>query len=77
MHIGINLVSDPKTMASVVDESELIMFERLEKGLSGKTIEGNVLTLRPALIITREEMDRAIDIIDEALGEVEKETWKS
>jgi 4-aminobutyrate aminotransferase-like enzyme len=29
------------------------------------------LTLRPALVITREEMDRAIDIIDEVVGEVE------
>ena len=49
----------------------MIMFKCLEKGLSAKTIEGNVLTLRPALIISRDEMDRAVDIIDEALGEVE------
>lgn len=71
LHIGIDLVSDPKTKARAVDEAELIMFKCLEKGLSAKTIEGNVLTLRPALIITQEEMDRAIDIIDEAIGEVE------
>ncbi len=77
LHIGIDLVSNPRTKARAVDEAELIMFKCLEKGLSAKTIEGNVLTLRPALIITREEMDRAIDIIDEAIGEVEKETWKS
>ena len=37
-----------------------------------KTIEGNILTLRPALVITQKEMDRAIDIIDEAIGEVEQ-----
>ena len=48
------------------------MFKCLEKGLSAKTIEGNILTLRPALVITRGEMDRAIDIIDEAIGEVEQ-----
>ena len=36
------------------------------------TIEGNVLTLRPALVITQAEMDRAIDIIDEVIGEVEQ-----
>ena len=41
-------------------------------GLSTKTIEGNVLTLRPALVITRAEMDRAIDIIDQVIGEVEQ-----
>jgi 4-aminobutyrate aminotransferase len=72
LHIGIDLVSDPKTRERAVDEAEIVMFKCLEKGLSAKTIEGNVLTLRPALVITREEMDRAIDIIEEAIGEVEQ-----
>jgi 4-aminobutyrate aminotransferase len=72
LHIGIDLVSNPETKQRAVDEAEIIMFKCLEKGLSAKTIEGNVLTLRPALIITRKEMDRAIDIIDEAIGEVEQ-----
>jgi len=71
LHIGIDLVSNRKTKARAVDEAEIIMFKCLEKGLSAKTIEGNVLTLRPALVITRAEMDRALDIIDDALGEVE------
>ena len=43
----------------------------MEKGLAFKTIEGNIVTLRPALIISKAEMDRAIDILDEAIGEVE------
>jgi 4-aminobutyrate aminotransferase len=72
LHIGIDLVADLKTRARAVDEAEIIMFKCLEKGLSAKTIEGNILTLRPALVITRGEMDRAIDIIDEAIGEVEQ-----
>jgi 4-aminobutyrate aminotransferase len=72
LHIGIDLVSDRKTRERAVDEAEIIMFKCLEKGLSSKTIEGNVLTLRPALVISQEEMDRAIDIIDEAIGEVEE-----
>jgi 4-aminobutyrate aminotransferase len=70
--MGIDLVSDPKTRTRAVDEAEIIMFKCLEKGLSVKTIEGNVLTLRPALVITRAEMDRAIDIMDETIGEVEQ-----
>ena len=72
LHMGIDLVRDPKTKERAVDEAEIIMFKCLEKGLSAKTIEGNVLTLRPALVITRAEMDRAIDIMDEAIGEVEQ-----
>jgi 4-aminobutyrate aminotransferase len=71
LHIGIDLVSDRKTRNRAIDEAEIIMFKCLEKGLSAKTIEGNILTLRPALVITQQEMDRAIDIIDEAIGEVE------
>jgi len=72
LHIGIDLVSNRKTRERAVDEAEIIMFKCLEKGLSAKTIEGNILTLRPALVITQEEMDRAIDIIGEAIGEVEQ-----
>ena len=69
---GLGLVTDRKTRARAIEEAEIIMFKCLEKGLSAKTIEGNILTLRPALVITRDEMDRAIDIIDEAIEEVEQ-----
>jgi 4-aminobutyrate aminotransferase len=55
-----------------VDEAEIIMFKCLEKGLSFKTIEGNVITLRPALVITQEEIDRALDILEEAISDVEQ-----
>ena len=72
LHMGIDLVRDRKTKERAVDEAEIIMFKCLERGLSAKTIEGNVLTLRPALVITPSEMDRAIDIIDEVIGEVEQ-----
>ncbi len=34
-------------------------------------IEGNIVTLRLALIITQQEMDKALDILDETIGEVE------
>lgn len=71
LHLGLDLVSDPKTKKRAVDEAEIIMYKCMEKGLAFKTIEGNVITLRPALAISRKEMDRAVDILDEAIGEVE------
>jgi 4-aminobutyrate aminotransferase len=71
LHIGIDLVKDRTTKARAVDEAEIVMFKCLERGLSFKTIDGNILTLRPALVITPEEMDRALDILDQAIGEVE------
>ena len=72
LHIGVDLVTDLKTKKRAVDEAEIIMFKCLEKGLSFKTIEGNIITLRPALVITQAEMDRALDILEEAIGEVEQ-----
>jgi 4-aminobutyrate aminotransferase len=71
IQLGIDLVKDRKTKTRAVDEAEQIMYKCMEKGLAFKTIEGNVITLRPALIITKDEMDQALDILDEAIGEVE------
>ena len=41
----------------------------LSRGLSFKTTMGNVLTLTPPLTLTDAELDRALDILDECLGE--------
>jgi len=48
------------------------MYCALSKGLSFKLTMGNILTLTPPLIITQEEMDRALAIIEECLEEVER-----
>jgi len=71
LHLGIDLVKDRGTKERAVEEAEIIMYKCMEKGLAFKTIEGNVITLRPALVITREEMNRALDILEGAIGEVE------
>ncbi len=71
LHLGIDLVKDQKTKDRAVDEAEIIMYKCMEKGLAFKTIEGNIITLRPALVITKEELNRALDIIDQTMGEVE------
>ena len=72
LHIGIDLVKDRITKERAIDEAEIIMYKCMEKGLAFKTIEGNIITLRPALTITRKEMDKALDILDEAISEVER-----
>ncbi|WP_022666376.1 (R)-1-hydroxy-2-aminoethylphosphonate ammonia-lyase [Desulfospira joergensenii] len=73
LHMGIDLVKDPFTKERAVEEAEIIMYKAMEKGLAFKTIEGNIITLRPALTITPEEMSRAIDILDECITETEQE----
>lgn len=48
------------------------MYAALSKGLSFKLTMGNILTLTPALTITKKEMDTALDIIEECIAEVDK-----
>ncbi len=73
LFLGIELVKDRETRERASDEAEAVMYAALSRGLSFKTTMGNILTLTPALTITREEMDRALDILEQAIGEVEKE----
>lgn len=51
-------------------EAEAVMYECLSRGLSFKVGQGNVLTLSPPLVITREQLDDAFVIIDAALTAV-------
>lgn len=72
LHIGIDLIKDPATKERAAREADSIMYKAMEKGLAFKTIETNIITLRPALTISIEQMDRVIDILDETIGEVEQ-----
>jgi 4-aminobutyrate aminotransferase len=71
LHIGIDLVKDHETKERAVEEADSIMYKAMERGLAFKIIEGNIITLRPALTITIEEMDQALSIIEESIEEVE------
>jgi len=68
--MGIELFKDRKTRERATDEAERVMYRALEKGLSFKITMGNILTLTPPLTITRQEIDRALDIIEECLSEL-------
>ena len=70
-HLGIDLVKDPETKERAVREAESVMYKCMERGLAFKLIEGNIITLRPSLLISKDEMGWCIDIIEEAVTEVE------
>lgn len=74
LYIRIELVRDRRTKERAIDEAEVVMYKCLERGLSFKITDGNILNLWPALIITKQEMDKALDILDESIGEVERGT---
>ncbi|ATY84615.1 aspartate aminotransferase family protein [Kyrpidia spormannii] len=67
---GVELVKDRRTKEPATSEAEAVMYRCLEKGLNFKVSRGNVLTLSPPLIIGEEELDRALDILEESLQEV-------
>jgi 4-aminobutyrate aminotransferase len=71
LFLGIELVKDRQTRERASDEAETVMYAALSKGLSFKLTMGNIITLTPALTITREEMDRALEIIEECIAEIE------
>ena len=71
LFLGVELVKDRGTRARAIDEAEGVMYAALSKGLSFKVTMGNILTLTPPLIITREEMDKALTILEEAISEIE------
>ena len=70
LFLGIELVKDRQTRERADDEAEAVMYAALTKGLSFKLTMGNILTLTPAMIITKEQLDHALDIIDDAISEV-------
>jgi 4-aminobutyrate aminotransferase len=72
LFLGIELVKDRQTRERAIDEAEQVMYCSLSKGLSFKTTMGNILTLTPPLIITREEMGRALDIVESCIAETEQ-----
>jgi 4-aminobutyrate aminotransferase len=69
--LGLELVRDRVTMERATDEAEAVMYRALSLGLNFKLTMGNIATLTPALTISREEMDRALAILDQCLREVE------
>jgi len=68
--IGIELVSDRAAKTPAADPAEAVLYAAMSRGLSFKTTMGNVLTLTPPLITTREQMAQALDILDQCLREV-------
>ena len=67
---GVELVKDRKTKEKAIEEAEKVMYECLKRGLSFKVSAGNVLQLSPALTISRKELNKALNILDESLATI-------
>ncbi len=69
--LGLELVRDRATKTPANDEADAVLYRALDNGLSFKTTMGNVLTLTPPLTVSAVEIDRALDILDACIAEVE------
>ena len=65
---GIELVKNRETKVKASAEAEKIMYFCLEQGLNFKVSQGNVLTLSPALVITKQQLSDAFSILDTAFS---------
>ena len=64
---GVEIVSDRESRAPGRELAEMIYYHCLEAGLSFKISQGCVLTLSPPLVISKTDLDRALDIVEEAV----------
>jgi 4-aminobutyrate aminotransferase len=64
---GIEMVTDRDTRTPANDLAERIYYRCLSEGLSFKITQGNVLTLSPPLVISRADLDHALDIVEDAI----------
>ncbi len=70
--LGLELVQDTNSKQPANAAAERVLYRALSRGLSFKTTMGNVLTLTPPLIVTMDQMDQALDILDSCLREESK-----
>ncbi|MHA1528803.1 MAG: (R)-1-hydroxy-2-aminoethylphosphonate ammonia-lyase [Alphaproteobacteria bacterium] len=64
---GVEIVADRESRAPGDAIAEKIYYRCLEAGLSFKISQGGVLTLSPPLVISRADLDRALDIVEAAV----------
>ena len=68
--MGMELLKDRASCQRAMDEAEQVMYACLSRGLNFKVTMGNILTLTPPVTITRQEMEEAMDRLEEAIAEV-------
>lgn len=75
--VAIELVRDRYTKEPATEEAHQVFVKAQDRGvLFGESRYaglGNLIKVKPPLDITREQLDRALDVLDEVLGEVEHE----
>ncbi|MEE8366419.1 MAG: aminotransferase class III-fold pyridoxal phosphate-dependent enzyme, partial [Gammaproteobacteria bacterium] len=67
LHLGIELRRDGKPAS---DEADAVLYHSLARGLSYKVGGGCVLTLCPPMTINQDQLDHALDIVEQGIQSV-------
>ncbi len=68
--LGVDLVKDGNSKERAMEEAQQVLRFCLQRGLSFKLYEGNVITMRPALIIGKDEIDFIVDTLGVAFQSI-------
>ena len=68
--IGIELVRDRQTKERATSERDALVMAAFRRGLLVLAAGANTIRLSPPLVITREQAQTAVRILDEALAEI-------
>jgi 4-aminobutyrate aminotransferase len=72
--IGVEIVKDKKTKATAHDERDRIVDLAFERGLLFLGAGENSIRIAPPLVVTQEQADIAMDVLEECIDMVEKES---
>jgi 4-aminobutyrate aminotransferase/(S)-3-amino-2-methylpropionate transaminase len=76
LFIGVELVKNKKTKEPAIQEAGQVYAEGIKKnvffGVSGKPGYGNVVKIKPPLIISDKQADKVLDVLDEVLKKLER-----
>src|SRR5258707_1737859 len=72
--IGVEIVQDKKTKAIAHDERDRIVELAFERGILFLGAGENSIRIAPPLIVTQEQAEIAMDVLEECVGIVEKES---
>lgn len=68
---GIELVTDKESKEPDPDFATKVIYYAFEHGVVIITLKGNILRFQPPLVITRQQLDQALDVLDDAFTAVE------
>jgi 4-aminobutyrate aminotransferase len=63
MNLSLDLVLDRKTKVRAFDQAQALMNFCMNRGISFKLIQGNILNLKPALVVTKSEIDFVLETL--------------